>query len=196
MIESIAGKHKPPRLFSGRIRDWKKINGITLHQTGCRMPTDFEKWHKLNAHYGVTSGGVAVCVNDPTMMIWHAQKLSHRTIGIEIAGNYPGIQGVEKTLWKGGGPAHELTEEMIRATMEIITDIANKFVDLGKKKLYIYGHRQSSLTRRADPGSEIWQQIALRAEKEIEICETRGAFHTKKGRTIPNAWDDRIKGRY
>ena len=47
-------------------RDWNTINGVTLHQTGCKMGNTPERWKKLNAHIGISIRGECILVNDPT----------------------------------------------------------------------------------------------------------------------------------
>jgi peptidoglycan hydrolase-like protein with peptidoglycan-binding domain len=184
---SIAGDHPHPRLYN-RPRSWDEITGVCLHQTGCKMPTDPLKWARLNAHYGITSEGVIVEANAPTDFIWHAQQISRRTIGIEIAGNFEGVQGDPSTLWKGGGPAASLSLDMIAAADRLFEYLHELFQRNGREWRHVYAHRQSARARRSDPGSEIWSKIGRVWIDRLGIdpnCE----YRTGRGRPIPVEWD-------
>lgn len=182
-------KHDRPRLY-GKRRTWNDITGITLHQTGCLMPIRPHSWDRLNAHIGITRDGIAVIVNDPTDMIWHAQGLSKSTIGIEIAGNYEGIKGDSGTLWSGGGGPHNLSLAMINGLRAAIEWIKVQFAVHGKKIEHVYAHRQSAKSRIADPGSEIWSRIALPLMSELGINPSMDRDVTSgQGRPIPVDWD-------
>lgn len=172
-------KHDHPKLYA-RPRVWADISGITLHQTGCRMPEDPMKWKNLNAHIGATSKGVTVLCNPLTDMIWHAQGLSQRTVGIEIAGNFYGVEGNEATLWKGGGDAAVLNDDQIDAVNRGIEWILAQFKAHGAVCKGIFAHRQSSKTRHGDPGSAIWEKIAIPWMNKLGI-HTLGSLSYKSG---------------
>jgi hypothetical protein len=189
-------KHPRPRLYAG-IRGWDEIDGVVLHQTGCKMPRDPEGWKRLNAHVGVTSEGTVVIVNDPTVKIWHAQKLSRRTIGIEIAGNFHGIEGDPGTLWEGGGPAATLGPNQKMGCDVALAWVEQMFRHNHQEWKYIYAHRQSSKTRSGDPGSEIWQQVAMPWIKRLGLSDGGEYYRIGSGRKIPRDWNaDYEKNRY
>ena len=186
------GMHKPPKLYA-RTREWESIAGVTLHQTGCRMPIAPKGWDRLNAHIGITRDGKVIIANDPCDMIWHAQGLSKHTIGIEIAGNYAGIDGNPNTVWKGGGVPNRLNREMMRALDRAFQWICDQFEENGRKLTGVFAHRQSAPSRIADPGSEIWQKVAMPWMDKVGIVgESRASvrdFAYKNGRPIPREWD-------
>jgi len=194
-ITDIRGQHKRPKLF-GRKRTWNRIQGVTLHQTGCNMPQDPEKWRRLNAHVGVTQEGRIALVNDPTDMIWHAQGLSQKTIGIEIEGNFEGIAGYTKTLWEGGGPAAELTGEQLEALEVVFQWLDQEFTENGATWSRVQAHRQSSRTRAGDPGSEIWQKIGIPWINTLYATDGGPSWCTGSGRPIPEDWDPRYTAKY
>ena len=159
-VVDLRDQHPAPANFSHK-RPWSEISGVTLHQTGCQMSNKPKRWHRLNAHIGITRDGKVLIVNDPTDMIWHAQGLSKHTIGIEICGNFSGIDGNSSTLWKGGGGPHTLTSGMEAALQTAFDWIKTQFQNNGQEWKHVHAHRQSSKTRTSDPGSEIWQKIAM-----------------------------------
>lgn len=191
LIHDIRGQHEPPKHF-GRKRKWSDILGVTVHQTGCDMPQKPASWKRLNAHIGVTQEGLVVLANDPTDMIWHAQGLSKRTIGIEIEGNFHGVDGSERTLWKGGGGPHYLNDKMIAALDEVLAWLASEFVQNGVEWQNIFAHRQSSDARRGDPGSEIWQKIVMPWAEALGLKTEYdgGPYHCiGSGTAIPQLWN-------
>lgn len=189
-IVDIRDTHARPRLY-GKKRNWSNIIGVTLHQTGCNMPADPQKWRNLNAHYGITKEGVIVWANDETDMIWHGNNLSQATIGVEIEGNFEGVSGLPATLWKGGGPACYLTDAQLMASGSLFVHLSNRFVENDSLWRKVYAHRQSSGTRRGDPGSEIWQKIALPWIQGLAMPSMDGGpeFHLDSGKPIPDSWD-------
>lgn len=188
--------HARPRLYAGS-RSASSIIGVVLHQTGCDMPSDPKRWGNLNAHIGITQEGKAIIVNDPEDFIWHAQGLSHNNIGIEIEGNFHGVTGDDKTLWKGGGGPHFLNARMMDAFDSVIYWIE----DWAKKNNVImrdvYAHRQSFNSRIADPGEEIWTRMGkLLMDRWNSHVDDILPFKLGTGRSIPREWDDRSSSRY
>lgn len=196
-IVDIRGQHPRPRLYSHK-RKWSEIMGVTIHQTGCSMPQNPIGWKKLNAHIGITQSGTAIIVNNLTDMIWHAQKLSYKTIGIEIEGNFCGVDGDLNTLWRGGGGPHNLNLSMKLALDSVFRFLKSEFESNGAEWKYIYAHRQSSRSRRADPGSEIWKNVSLVWAKRLMLNMYDGGdgFSMKNGLPIPNAWNSKYTRRY
>lgn len=182
----ISKNHKLPRLADGT-RPFSKIDGVTMHQTGCEMPKEPMGWSRVNAHYGLTQEGRPILINEPEIFIWHAQGLSMRSIGVEIEGNFPGIEGNVKTLWKGGGGPHSLSKDMIQGSLTIKDDIERRFKEQNQRWKYIFAHRQSHATKMADPGQEIWLKIALNWA-ELTGCKAQPEFKTKKGLPLPQQW--------
>lgn len=196
-LVDIRGTHPSPKLYS-RKRKWSEITGVTLHQTGCDMPENPAAWKRLNAHIGILRSGICVIVNKSTDMIYHAQGLSPSTIGIEIEGNFCGIAGNKKTLWKGGGGPHTLTDKMIDALYIAFDFIRQEFRYAERPWLQIHAHRQSSRSRRGDPGSEIWQKVAMPWAARLGLSEYDGGagWHKPKGLPIPQTWNPEYKGKY
>lgn len=194
-LHDISGAHLPPRNFA-YLRAWESIVGVVLHQTGCAMPSNPIGWQNVNAHYGITQEGIPILINRPEDMIWHAQGLSKLSIGIEIEGNFEGVEGLAKTLWaKGGGP-HFLTDLMIKAAGIIFDNVMDRFTSNGQKWRSVWAHRQSAKSRRGDPGSEIWQKIAKPWIFSLNCSKYEPRTWVGAGRPIPTVWDSNGKGAY
>lgn len=196
-IHDIRGEHQRPRLYSHQ-RGWPEINGVTLHQTGCEMPQHPNGWGRVNAHIGITQEGRTILINEFTDMIWHAQGLSKTTIGIEIEGNFPGVRGDMRTLWKGGGGPHFFNIAMKMALDECFELLCTEFDRNNAAWESVHAHRQSSRSRRADPGSEIWQTIAMPWGKRLGLEQADGGpdWHLPKGMAIPKRWNPAYPGNY
>jgi N-acetyl-anhydromuramyl-L-alanine amidase AmpD len=197
-IYDIRGQHDRPKHYA-RKRRWSDIVGVTLHQTGCNMPQKPSSWKRLNAHIGITQEGLVVLVNDPTDMIWHAQGLSKRTIGIEIEGNYQGVAGNNNTLWKGGGGPHFLNDNMLCALQELLGWLTSEFSHNGVEWQSIFAHRQSSDARRGDPGSDIWQRVAMSWAESLGLKDEYdgGPYYCiGSGSAIPQLWNPSYPRKY
>jgi hypothetical protein len=193
-LVDATGDH--PKRHAKGVRAWTKITGVTLHQTGIFMQNTVKRFHRLRAHFGIIDPkgvGTIVQVYPLTTLLWHAGRLNPDTVGIEINGLFEGIEG--KGLPKNQQHlelCHPTTAQ-IAAARKCIAWIRDEVARHGGKLKYVYAHRQSSSTRRADPGSRVWEDVALWAEENLGLAtrpdETRG-----KGRRIPAAWDPRQKG--
>jgi len=169
------------------VRKKEQIDSIVLHQTAC----DFVAGHALlkkakydaiqamilramrvHCHYVVLEGGDVVQVCPDLWYVYHANCLNSRSIGIEIEGLYSGV---------GSG---ELAFDVRDAAIRMIGHIKENFPQIK----YLFAHRQSSGSRRADPGEEIWGSVALQAEREIDI-KTMPTFRCGTGRPVPIEWD-------
>lgn len=192
-MHDIRGEHKPPKLYAGK-RNAEDITGIVLHQTGCNMPVKSMKWKRINAHIGITQEGIPIICNDPLDFIWHAQGLSQNCIGIEIEGNYFGIEEQENTLWRGGGGPHNLNDKMLLALDSVFCWLVEWFIKSGASWTEIHAHRQSHKSRIADPGEQIWKTIALPWIKRIEASDGGSHFSKGSGRAIPFIWNNLYLG--
>ena len=195
------GLHPHPNLFSVSRTKRLEPRGVTLHQMGCRPSDRPSRLDTLNAHIGVQRDGTVVICNDPTDFIWHAQGLSKPTIGIEYNGNFPGIATRPETAWSGGGGPHELTPAQLAASDRLFIWLARWFEDAGLVWDRVHAHRQSAESRRADPGSEIWQKVGLvwikrLRDRGIDATDGGPGWKTGEGRPIPTAWDPSVSVAY
>lgn len=183
------GLHKKPPLYSAKRtpRLWSDITGVTLHQTGCNLSNRPARWDTLNAHIGITRDGHIILCNPLTDFIWHAQGLSHTTIGVEFAGNFAGIDGDASTAWLGGGEIASLSQAQRLAADILFNWLKDAFVANGAQWQHVRAHRQSSASRRADPGEEIWRLVGLDWIERLGI-EQDGKWTIGSGRGIPAQW--------
>lgn len=191
-------QHGHLRKGEGRKRDWKKITGICLHQTACRLGERIERWDSVGAHLGVLRSGRAVHLHEFNREIWHAQAWNAGTIGIEIDGLYAGIQGDQRTVWDDPSTpqrevGQDVTPEAVAMSKDLIRWICSTVARNGGEIRALVAHRQSSSDRRNDPGSQIWQTVALPMHAELGLSDG-GVGFSLGGRPIPQEWDPHCKG--
>ena len=88
----------------------------------------------------------------------------------------------------------QLTPEAVEATKALIRWIVAEVAAHGGQVRALVAHRQSSATRRNDPGSAIWQAVALPMHAELGLSDGGVGFAIDGGKPIPEAWDPRCVG--
>lgn len=189
---NASGKHRRGT------RPWSKVTGICLHQTACNLGENPPRWDTVGCHIGVTRNGQVIRLHDLNAIVIHGNGWNAQTVGIEIDGMYAGIEGDERTFWRPKGdtrsrPQH-LTDETVEATCQVIRSICDEISANGGQLKVIVAHRQASVNRRNDPGSAIWQRIALPMISELGLHDGGSGFRIGDGYPIPEAWDASRRG--
>lgn len=176
------------------------VTGICLHQTACNLGERVERYDTVGAHLAVTRAGKVIWLHDWDRRVCHGNGWNNGTVGIEIDGLYAGVEGDPSTVWDDPStPTREqgmvLTAETINAVKAAIRWIkADVERASGKVVNALVAHRQSSASRRNDPGSAIWKQIALPLHAELHMSDGGIGFKLDDGYPIPEAWDPRCTG--
>jgi N-acetyl-anhydromuramyl-L-alanine amidase AmpD len=156
------------------------------------------RWLGLKAHYGVTYSGQIYRVHPEEELVWHAQQLSKTEIGIEISGFFCGIDGDLKT--RPGGPKEwaiqSVTPEQVVAVKELVRYLVSLVASHGGKLAHLHAHRQSTDDRTPDPGSRVWQEIAMPLMAELGLSDGGPGWVVGKGQPIPKEWDPRSNAKY
>lgn len=198
------------RIVAGRtvMRAPATVTGITLHQTAVeyhiteRMLSaaggDFELAHALRVqraacHLMALQEGFVAWTRPLASFVYHGNALNASTIGIEVEGNYAGIAGDPRTAWSGSAYSGPVTEKTIVAARKALLVAITEGRRLGMPIQDLYAHRQSSGTRRNDPGEEIWKGVAI--EYGVKVLgltvhpeATFESASTGRGRAIPGSW--------
>ena len=147
-------------------RPARSIDGIVIHQTACPFgvtsaaikaaggdPIRAKHLRALDvsAHMTAFNTGTAVLAHPLDWYVYHANSLNGRSIGIEIEGLYPELVG-DKELFTGG---------VLQAARDGLTYLVSAARAKQMPIKWVWAHRQSSLTRPADPGEEIWRKLIL-----------------------------------
>ena len=144
-------------------RPIESITGITLHQAAVVL----EREPKNPAyHVLVQRRGRALLLRDLGHQMHQAQRVFNRSdVGIEFSGYYAGVAGDLRTFWKPKRAPkrkpQQLTAAAIAAGLDAIRWIIAEVAAHGGQIRHIHAHRQTSRSRTSDPGSQIWQTIAL-----------------------------------
>lgn len=191
-----------PRPYTPARRAWSKTTGVCLHQTACVLGERAERMYGVGAHFVVTRRGVVYWLHDFNREVIHGNGWNAQTWGIEIDGLYAGVEGDPSTVWDDPStPRHEqgmvLTDEAVFSTMQLIRWGHHVVTSNGGDHRALVAHRQASDTRRNDPGSAIWQRIALPMQEELDLRdggERDPQFHIGDGYPIPEAWNPVRRG--
>lgn len=178
----------------GGPRPWTSITGITLHQTACYLGESPERWATVGAHVGVTRGGRVIHIHDFDRVIWHGNGFNQRTIGIECDGLYAGVEGDASTVWDDPSTqkrelAMTPTKDLVSQAQQTIRWIVQEVARHGGKVSKLLAHRQSSGSRRNDPGSALWRMVAMPMHAELSLDDGGPGFRIGTGYAIPEAWD-------
>lgn len=176
-----------------RGRTWQDVRGICLHQTACLLGERPERWDTVGAHIGITRGGRVMWLHGFNRVVCHGNGWNAQTVGIEIDGLYAGIQGDDSTVWDDPSTRTQergmsITPESVLAAREVIRWICSETAAAGGAINVLVAHRQSSKSRRNDPGSAIWQEVALPMHAELGLKDGGYGFEIG-GLPIPAAWD-------
>lgn len=188
------------------------VTGITIHQTACNFGVaDYQvkaaggdknlalarRSLRVACHVMAFKKGFIAWPNPLDWYVYHGNGFNAFELGVEIEGNYPGIKG-NKT-WNGKVPTR-LTDDTVHAARAAIELLVVEGRKAGMPIEFIHAHRQSSATRRDDPGEDIWKRVVL--DYCIPILGLRTEpYRTLKGRTgdgrpIPVKWDPNGTGSY
>ncbi|MBU1483168.1 MAG: peptidoglycan-binding protein [Gammaproteobacteria bacterium] len=206
------------------VRQWKKITGITLHQTStcyyqpgqgaAKLERAIRRVSDIGVHMVGMREGTLVLSNPLNARMPQAQEVfNHTDVGIEIDGWFAGVEGDMKTcrhITKYGRTPMAESREQTESVLDGIRYIRAAIEAHGGKLKHIHAHRQTSATRRADPGELLWKTIAIPAMEEHNLTDggddffiphkdhRRGILWSTRGpgRPIPSEWDPRRTSRY
>lgn len=188
--EPVRVKNKIARLNGlPVVREPGFVDSIVVHQTAClfgakRGQPRYRRALDVAAHCVAFSTGEVVLAAPLLWHVNHGNSLNARSLGLEIEGRFPGHPG--KTV---RGFDSVLSEEGLWSAREGLRLLVEGGRAIGMPIKYIFAHRQSSSTRRADPGFEIWNKVVLQyAVKELDLRTNNSAVFGS-GRQIPRAWD-------
>jgi len=191
LVLDVRGWH--PGIARKGINPWPQIDTVCLHQMACDDGrSDWQRWRDLAIHFAILRHGQAAYLNDCNALVYHGHGWNGRSVGLEIEGWYAGVEGEPETLWApaGASPARRTSQVLsplqAEAALQAIRLAMATVAVHGGKVRYVAAHRQSSKDRVSDPGSQIWQAVALPAMRELGLVT---APTLRGGRAIPEAWD-------
>jgi hypothetical protein len=191
--------HALPKPNLCKPRSWAQVDSIVLHQTACVLGEEPRRWYDIPIHVGITRAGLVLWLNKFDINLPHANGFNSRSVGIEIDGAFAGVEGDKKTFWAGGGYKEpmSITPAQIDSARQAVRWIVDICKANGAQIKHVFAHRQSSSQRVSDPGSKVWQEVALWAEKTLGL--TAGGeegYCIGGGKAIPKEWDSRRLASY
>jgi hypothetical protein len=182
-------------------RAWSECTALVLHQTACHLGERPARWRTVGAHIGVTRGGQILYIHDFTRKVVSANGFNNRGISIECDGLYEGVAGDPSTLWDDPSTPHREqgqtpTPELIEAARAAVRWACAVVSANGGTVSRLVAHRQSSANRRNDPGSALWQAVAMPMMEELGLSDGGPGFRIGGGREIPREWDPSRTGKY
>ena len=208
----VRGKNKW-RIRGGKVakRRPSDVTGITVHQTAARFGVSdaairaaggdrtlalARRSKGVACHVMAFADGFVAWPNPLDWYVWHGNGFNSDTLGIEIDGDFAGLESDKSTAFRKKTNPDKLTPELLNASKRAIKLLVEEGRKQGMPIKYIYAHRQSSTTRRSDPGEEIWKKVVLDyAVKELGLI-TRPDHIELKGYSIPKEWDPNASGEY
>lgn len=208
-LDLTALQPNPPRdlnefkLFKGKVavRDPKTVTGLMLHQTaawysvsrdqlaaagGDRHAALHLRALNIAAHITAFDGkkatlcGHALHCNPLDWYVYHGNNANRMSIGIECEGVYAGL-----VKMAGEQPSARL----IQAGRDAIAYAVEQGRAQGMPIEFIWAHRQSSGTRRADPGEALWRALVVEYAVPVLKLKTQPKRVWENGRPIPLSWD-------
>ena len=174
------------------------IDTICLHQMAVKDSDDkgWHRWRRLAIHWVVTCGDYAKAyqLHDVDLRVPHGHGWNGRSVGFEFEGYFSGIGTEERYFWKPKSRPNRKpmipTEQQIEAGKAAIRLTVEQVAALGGEIKFIGAHRQSYGMKSSDPGSLIWQGVALPMIEELGLAEAPTLPHHKyPGKPIPEAWN-------
>lgn len=181
----------------------KNIDTICLHQMAVKDSDDkgWHRWRRLAIHWVVTCGdwSKAYQLHDFDLRVPHGHGWNSRSVGFEFEGYFSGVGVEEKFFWKPKSRPNRKpmvpTERQLEAGRVAVKHTVEQIAQMGGEIKFIGAHRQSYGMKRSDPGSLIWQGVALPMIKELGLKEAPTLSHRKyPGKPIPEAWNPQNKG--
>jgi hypothetical protein len=158
----------------------------------------------LNVASNITvfTTGVAVVANPLDYYVYHGNGFNLTDYSIEVEGTYPGIKG-DKSTMAGSATMMSLSQVTLDAIKEALSFLYEEGRKAGSPLEWINAHRQSSDSRRSDPGEEIWKEAVLgyavphlRLKVRNDLILPASNPKNGPGRPIPTAWDPASSNRY
>jgi hypothetical protein len=195
----IKGKH---RIIRGKVARRKPtdVDAIMLHQTACVFGPLSDPDKRYRRAMRVASHAVAfrdaVALTAP--VDWYVNGgglLNLRCAHLEIEGHFAGIaddpttpqrEDLKSTWGSTPTPLEGLALDCALLAFDRLLDALRTW---GADPRYVLAHRQSTGTRRSDPGWEIWHKVALEHAVKHRGLQTFPNLKIGTGRPIPRQWE-------
>lgn len=206
------------RIANGKAVHTKPKTGLMLHQTAVEFGVTKNQIRAANGDTDLALARRALNISTPVTIFttpdmrvllvlsapftWHMNHgngANGETLGVEIAGRFEGLLGDRSTLWcpdgRGTCVPTRVTDEVVQGWRAAIVHVVELARTEGHPLVDLFAHRQSSETRRSDPGEFLWEQVAIPVADEVGL-----KIHPNRvwgsGRRLPEQWDPLGEARY
>lgn len=203
LVEDEHGRRVP---YKPAPRSWEDTRGFTLHQTACVMGERVERYDHIGSHYAIPRSGRILWMCDENRIVYHGQGWNAQCISVELDGLFPGLEDDPdtaqderlKSTWDNPKtPTREMpmapTPQQLVACRQLVRYSRWKVAQHGGELKVLCAHRQSSKSRRNDPGQTTWREVGVRLHAELGLSDGGIGFEIG-GYPICEAWDPRCKG--
>ena len=201
--------HPKTKRWRGRTvrRKLEDVTGVCVHQTDVTFGVaryqikeaggDAERAQVLRAlnvaaHMTVFNEGWAVQAFPWESYVNGGNGFNSFCLHLEIEGRYRGLTGDPRT---GPSNATGLDGLTYKTACEGLRYMVESAREAGAPIADIFCHRQSSATRRRDPGQEIYEAVVLGFAPTIGLTP-RPLRVMDAGRPVPRQWDPSGAGQY
>lgn len=160
------------------------VTAVCLHQTAVMM--SHKSALRSQYHSLIYPDGTAVLCHPATAYLWHARKANRFSVGVALVCCAAGVEGNPRTLWRPKSEPSRQATEATDAQLKTARAICGYYLRTLPNLRNVIAHRQSSRMRRSDPGSRIWQHVAL----QVDLCP--GAT-LARGLPLPSEWTGETK---
>lgn len=208
----LSRKTKRPKWKMGRnglvvMRNARNITGVTIHQTAVEFGVSNQQLKAAGgdvqlalarrgldvACHSISFDGFFARTTPLAYYVYHGNGFNGFELGLEIDGLYPGVVGGR--TWNREPPT-KLTEGRVFAARAAMKDLVTRGREANQPIRYLHAHRQSSETRRSDPGEALWKAVVLEYAVPVLKLELNQSRVLRDGRPVPKEWDPNGVGSY
>ncbi len=178
--ESASGKS----FFRKTPRSVTDIDSVVVHQMGFQRGSDPTRYLGVPAHYVIMPDGGVAQLHDWERYLYTSNGLNSRSLGVELAGNFPNANG---TWWKPEQFGMDRpTPEQIKSLQKLLRYVKRELIRQNTDLKAVFAHRQSSGAKANDPGPDVWRGI-YPVFAELGVQDTRN-FSIGSGKALPADW--------
>lgn len=198
-------------------REPRDVDTIVVHQTACEFGVSAASIVKAGGNIELARArralevachalafrhGYFVAAHPLRVYVNHGNRFNDRSLGLEVEGRYAGLEDDPTTIAREdlrttwGGKPTTLDDATIASACAALRWLVEEGRRDGMPIRYVVAHRQSSDTRRSDPGQAIWRRVVLDfGVRVLGLVAQRGS-PWQEGRPIPKQWDPDGEGDY
>lgn len=195
------------------VRAPETVTGIVVHQTACHFgpaadpARRHDRAHDIPIHAVAFRDGVVALPYPLTWDLYHGNQLNARSLGLEVEGLFAGVEGTDHAPVHDAGGRGDLVAPhpggtdgleplLLETAKRALRELVERGRALGMPIEKVWAHRQSSATRRPDPGELLWTHLVLGYAVPVLGLRTEVDLVVGDGRPVPKEWDPSATAEY